>query len=248
MTQPNLGELRGLLTEGLDTPIARILSWRERRNAPRDDEPIVATLTGEGELDWSESLASLDEIRANFFKLDDAALQRRLAQFDVRAFPGLSAPVARLREAANHRALLQKLRQQPNAAEFVDCVFEVLLATPRQAGLVRDGWLAKAEAARSTWPVYRAIEVVKSLQQQAPSLYLLEQSWFDAVAGPSQRTASSWLGWLSTAPAECAIAGSVALGLAAIPSGLAVFVPLLLLGWAWLAIDWTSRRRKRRAR
>lgn len=244
--------LKGMLAAGLATPVDQILSWRDRRGGrttPDDDAPVVASLVDDG-LDWDESLALLDEIRARFFHFDDATVQQRLARLDLKSFPGLKAPVGRLRETVRHRSVLLGLRQQLGATEFVDCVFEVLLSTPRQVGQIRDGWLAKSET-NPTPATRNAVGIVKQIEQQAPDLYRLEQSWFEAIVRDARIKPSKWLGSLAVVEVESFFVGAVALGLAAVPWNLPLFAVLLVVLWIVAgisAIHWYGNARSQSTR
>lgn len=255
MSSAEFGDpLRQLVAAGLDRSAVDILADRARwlgtegsGEALTSVQPVAAP-TGDRAF-WA---ARMDEICGRLWAGDATELERELAEFDLRSFPEFTPTVQRLQVALAARDWLRDEEHRlGRTGEFVAALRTVLAASARRAAPVREAWMERFsrldpgdQAVRTS-----ALSVIETVSRDAPSLYVLEESWFDALrqctlARPtwSQRLVNA----LALREVQCFTIGAIAFALAALFSGEQLGLGMLSVLGGGLAVDYLWLRKIRR--
>ena len=142
---------------------------RERRAIELEDEIVPR----------HELEAELSEIVEEFYDLTDESLEARLARIDASDHPDLERYRARLERVRLCRDEIERAVGDPDLSRrFMTAVRQVLIARQSAAQELKEG-----QRSAMTAGAYRrqAVNSVKRLRRQYPSLYALESGWFQHV-------------------------------------------------------------------
>ena len=128
----------------------------------------------------------INELRQEFWRLDDAALQSRLEVIERAAGPETAIAAARLREVAQQRHDLQKLRNHHWSDDrFVDILMQIVIATPAEANRLREReyrWMRPPVDGGRYESARRAIQgTTRLIREQYPAVFGLEETWLTEV-------------------------------------------------------------------
>jgi hypothetical protein len=126
----------------------------------------------------------LEDLRRDFWSLDESSLAARLARIDPGRAPELSPSLARLRTVAGQRGVFDQLAAPPDTAGFVDLFRQVVVAPPREAARLRDGQLdqlLRAPRPRRDPRVRAAQRVARAVADGHADLFALEEEWLEGI-------------------------------------------------------------------